>query len=194
MRYRSPNEKAVAKLLNFLNALQQKCDGTDFTEFTTTQLHKSFSVSKSTYSVCKKLGIVKESKEGLEWVKEAPNREMCLQILSVLLEQSKKEVLTPISQDWQALNEALRDISEKITIGITQNKNRLDGFKMPQKQTTIFSEQEQRQKDRVYLAGQIANGIYSGRVCGDLQPHTIAIISNTVLNATDHLLNKLYSK
>lgn len=195
MRYRAPNEKAIGKLLNFLNALQHKCDGTDFTHYTSSQLHIAFQVSKSTYSVCKKLEIVKETKDGLQWIKENPNREMCLQILSVLLEQSKREKLTPISKDWTALNEVLNDISEKISIGIAQNNNnRPQPLKSPQKEPSLFSDQEQRQKDMVYIAGQIASGVWKSEIKFVDDPEDVATIDHVnsfIMNATKDLLSKL---
>ncbi len=166
MRIRKANEAAINKTLNFLNALQHKCDGTDFTEYTTSQLHIAFQVSKSTYSVCKKLSIVKETPIGIEWIKEQPNWEMCLQILGVLLEQKKKEVVMPISTEWLNL-----------------------------------SEQEQRQKDEVYIAGQIASGIYFDHNQETIREPVdiwnddhIEKVNNRIIFATKDLLNKLRNK
>lgn len=97
MRERKATDKTVSKTLHFLEALQAKCDGTEWQDYTTSQLHQQFNVSKSTFSTCLKLGIVKKSKEGLEFLKENPNKDMALQVLGVLLENAKKQIVTPIS-------------------------------------------------------------------------------------------------
>ncbi len=201
MRIRKANEAAINKTLNFLNALQHKCDGTDFTEYTTSQLHIAFQVSKSTYSVCKKLSIVKETPIGIEWIKEQPNWEMCLQILGVLLEQKKKEVVMPISTEWLNLSEVLTDISEKLTIGINQQKSVLNRPILPLKESSLFSDQEQRQKDEVYIAGQIASGIYFDHNQETIREPVdiwnddhIEKVNNRIIFATKDLLNKLRNK
>jgi hypothetical protein len=67
MRQRTANEKAIGKTLFFLQALQSKCEGLEYQEFTTTMLHKAYMVSKSTFSTCVKLGIVKKHIDRIEW-------------------------------------------------------------------------------------------------------------------------------
>lgn len=190
MRYRKPNEKAVRKLLNYLNALQSKCDGTDFTEYTTSQLHITFQVSKSTFSVCKKLDIVKDLKGVLHWEKENPNREMALQILGVLLEQSKKEIVTPISSDWTALAEILGDISEKLSIGLSQQKNVLNRPVSPQKEQSLFSDQEKTAQLRHELITSIATGIYK-----DFETlNSYEAFNHRIIAVADHLLSLYHKK
>lgn len=190
MRQRTANEKAINKTLFFLQALQKKCDGSNFQDFTTSQLHQQFSVSKSTFSTCLKLGIVKKSVDGLEWLKENPNREMALQILAVLLENAKKQIVTPISADWIALNETLRDISEKISMSLNRNNQALAGVKTPPKEARLFDAQEKREEQRFELLKAIATGLY-----GDSNIRMkYDEINNLVIKATNDLIIKYYAK
>ncbi len=197
MRIRKANEAAINKTLNFLNALQHKCDGTDFTEYTTSQLHIAFQVSKSTYSVCKKLSIVKEIPTGIEWIKEQPNREMCLQILGVLLEQKKKEVVMPISTEWLNLSEVLTDISEKLTIGINQQKSILNRPVLPLKEPSLFDAQEKKADQRFELIKAVASGVYQFATPFIMKGDDLATIDSTnqfILEAVEDLLTKANAK
>lgn len=197
MRHRKASDTAVNKTLNFLLALQHKCEGTDFTDFTTTQLHIAFKVSKSTYSVCKKLEIVRETKDGIEFLKENPNREMALSVLGVLLEQAKKEVVTPISANWTALNETLRDISEKISMGLNRNNPTLSAVKTPPKEARLFDVQEKREEQRFDLLKAIAGGVYEFAtpfVMNESDTATIDSTNEFILKVTDNLFTKYYAK
>jgi hypothetical protein len=73
-----------------------------------------------------------------------------------------------------------------------------NGLKTRDKPQTLFSDQEQRQRDRIYIAGQIASnafGVCFGSVKGNgLEDHYYPTINDGIIAITDDLLNKLYSK
>lgn len=198
MRERKATDKTVSKTLHFLEALQAKCDGTEWQDYTTSQLHQQFNVSKSTFSTCLKLGIVKKSKEGLEFLKENPNKDMALQVLGVLLENAKKQIVTPISPEWiTPITDALQEISEKISIGIQQNKNRLNEPKIAQKEPSLFSAQEKRDEQKFDLLKAIAGGVYEFAapfVMNDGDTATIDSTNEFILKVTDNLFTKYYAK
>lgn len=198
MRERKATDKTVSKTLHFLEALQAKCEGTEWQDYTTSQLHQQFNVSKSTFSTCLKLGIVKRSKDGLEWIKENANRDLALQILGVLLENAKKQIVTPISPEWiTPITDALQEISEKISIGIQQNKNRLNEPKIAPKETSLFSAQEKREEQRFDLLKAIAGGVYEFAtpfVMNDGDTATIDSTNEFILKVTDNLFTKYYAK
>lgn len=198
MRERKATDKTVSKTLHFLEALQAKCEGTEWQDYTTSQLHQQFNVSKSTFSTCLKLGIVKKSKEGLEFLKENPNKDMALQVLGVLLENAKKQIVTPISPEWiTPITDALQEISEKISIGIQQNKNRLNEPKIAPKEPSLFSAQEKRDEQKFDLLKAIAGGVYEFAtpfVMNESDTATIDSTNEFILKATDNLFTKYYAK
>lgn len=198
MRERKATDKTVSKTLHFLEALQAKCDGTEWKDYTTSQLHQQFNVSKSTFSTCLKLGIVKKSKEGLEFLKENPNKDMALQVLGVLLENAKKQIVTPISPEWiTPITDALQEISEKISIGIQQNKNRLNEPKIAPKEPSLFSAQEKRDEQKFDLLKAIAGGVYEFAtpfVMNESDTATIDSTNEFILKVTDNLFTKYYAK
>lgn len=196
MRERKATDKTVSKTLHFLEALQAKCDGTEWQDYTTSQLHQQFNVSKSTFSTCLKLGIVKKSKDGLEWIKENANRDLALQILGVLLENAKKQIVTPISPEWiTPITDALQEISEKISIGIQQNKNRLNEPKIAIKEPSLFSAQEKRDEQKFELIKAIANALFTDFKCEPLTfKDNISRSNDMVILIADDLMTKYYAK
>lgn len=155
MRNRKANEGAVNKTFSFLENLQDKCDGGIYKDFTTTQLHERNFISKSTYSACVALGIVKDVNGSIEWLKENPNREMCLQILDYLLHRRKQSKVTAIA-GLEANTSAVKELIEKFGDYIHHIK------KQPQiaSNGNLFSEVDTKNDLINKAAFAIAGGMY----------------------------------
>lgn len=113
MRQRSVNEKAVKKLIAYLSDLQKDLDNEIFV--TGHVLQTKHGVSKSTYSVCKKLKIVTDDQK---WnVSFVPDRLTAIKILEFLRQQSDKQTDKPISDMWVSeisiIKKLLTDIRDK---------------------------------------------------------------------------------
>jgi len=197
MRDRKANEKAINNTCDFLDDLQAKCEGNeDYKRITISDLHLLHRISNSTFSACKTLGIVKETKDGLEWLKENPNREMVLQVLDYLLNSRKKrkDIALPGLADFtNAINKSIEAMN-KNTFEIN---NALRVTKIPQKTTGLFDEQDTKERQRFEMAKAIATGIYNYAFKFIQSPDDTASIQDTnqfILTATDNLLSLLNKK
>lgn len=185
MRQRSVNEKAVKKLIAYLSDLQKDLNSGIFV--TGHVLQTKHGVSKSTYSVCKKLKIVTDDQK---WnVSFAPDRLTAIKILEFLRQQSDKQTDKPISDMWCQEVSQIKLLLSEIRDRLSEKNNRSEGLK-------IAHNANQSKSDRIYIAGQIAVGAYS---------HDLAYIRNSgdaatfeqtnafIIEATDNLLKQLNS-
>lgn len=174
MRVRAVNEKAVAKLIAYLTELKK--DLNDGIYVTGTHLQTKHQVSKSTYSVCKKLGIITEDQK---WNQSfVSDRKTAIKILEYLRQQSDKQSDKPISDLWVQEITHIKGLLTEIRDNAKKKDNRSEGFKI---------------SERVYLVGQIANGIYSNAHNYNINIISFQDINNLVIEASKDLLSKLNS-
>lgn len=211
MREKPANEQAIEKTILFLKRVQLDClNNMQFGKGAQSlyELMKFFKISRRTSKACFDLAILKPDKEKKYiWGIGNPNngnidyRLHALKILDHLLKESKRTVHYPIP-DFAAFGESLKAIGERLVMITLQQEQLLKRPKTGHTEETgdltqrhIFEQEQQRQKDRVYLAGQIASRIYY-----DVIPHPqgedfklISGINERIISATDDLLNQLYS-
>jgi len=92
-RIRKANESAVEKTIAFLESLKIRYDNE--LKFNSTELQEKHEISKSTFSICKKLNFVK----GGKWVVSDPNRNQALQVLEVLRQQASKRIDVALGEE-----------------------------------------------------------------------------------------------
>lgn len=191
MRQRKANEVAVEKTISFLEELKYLLD--EKRKFNSSELQTYHGISKSTFSVCKKLDFIK----GGKWLAVDPNRQQALSILEVLRQQHSKRIDVALSDDFAL---AIDRLITKLDNVSSENNNGLHGLKTPmlnralQQQSmqgnTLFSDQESKQRDRVEMAKSIASGAFKN--FEDLNNYSS--INIRIITAADDLLNKLNSK
>lgn len=185
MRQRLVNEKAVSKLIAFLKAVKQKIDSEFEPDIAIMQ--SEFMVSKSTYSVMKKLKIVafdelaiKAMDNTVNWIdKREPCREMALQILEYLRLKSDKQSDQPISDLWVVEIASIRNLLTEIRDNAKKKDKGLNA---------LISSPE---RDRFETARMFASSIVSNREAGSIGPESIDLINQTAISLTDDLLKKL---
>lgn len=194
MRERTVNSKAVNKTLNYLNALYNKCNGDpEFKGISNSYLQTFFNINKSTYASCRDLGIVIEHEDYTEWNNEYPSRQTALQILDNLLHRRKKPTAdVPILPDFVT---PLNAIVEKLTNLSKNNFNRLEPIKTPQKEVSLFSDQEKKDQQRFELIKAIASNVYDYNNMGYLMSEndltSIKMANKTIIAIADDLLSQI---
>ena len=190
MRERKVNEKAVEKTIAFLESLKFKFDNN--LKISTTELQEEYEISKSTYSICKKLKFI----SGGKWVVDEPNRFHALQILEVLRQQSSKRTDMPLSGDFIT---AIERLTDSMKILSTHNEK---SFKQPilsralnqveqHNGNHLFSQVQNDEAKRFELLKAIAGGVYSS-YHDALSMATAQIINDFVLGASQDLFNKFF--
>lgn len=185
MRQRSVNEKAVEKTIGFLNNLQILFDKKE--KINISQLQINWGISKSTFSICKKLSIVLNYGENL-WEfggkDYGPNRSTAIKILESLRQRSDKQEDKPINDLWV---QEISDIKRLLTEIRDNAKIEINGV------DRLISSQEQRQKDRIEIINSLVKGFYGNEKAFTLfsGPESRCTF---ILNESELLLNKLYSK
>lgn len=181
MRKRTVNQRALEKLSLLIFEVRGRLANKENLNFS--QLYNTYNVSKSTISVAKKLGYIIEVDGYLTWNNpdQHSDRVIGLKILEALRQQSDKQSDKPISDLWVAEINSIKSLLSEIR---SNTKDRATGLK-----STSISE-------RVYLAGQIASGIYMGILKYIQNQNDTASIDGTsdfIISATDDLLKKLNS-
>lgn len=175
MRVRSVNEKAVAKLIAYLTDLRKDLDNGIYV--TGHQLQTKHQVSKSSYSVCRKLNIITEDQK---WnIFFEADRKTAIKILEYLRQQSDKQSDKPISDLW---------VSE-----ITHIKSLLTDIRNISKDHNNHSKAVKisPERDRFETARMFASSMVSNREVGSIGPESIDLINQTAISLTDDLLKKL---
>lgn len=174
MRVRAVNEKAVSKLIAYLTDLRK--DLSDGIYVTGHHLQTKHAVSKSTYSVCQKLEVIVNQ----TWNNAFDaDRKTAIKILEFLRQQSDKQSDQPISDLWIAEIAAIKLLLSEVRDNSKRKDNRSEGFKI---------------SERVYLAGQIAGGVYNRVFPFILNPSDGASFDEAnimIVKMTDDLINKL---
>lgn len=171
MRYHKVNEQAVSKTIAFLQELNHKIIRGEKIRFG--ELHDSFKIAKSTGSSIVQLGLIKEvSPFTYNWTDSFDlDRKLALKILDHNLHRSTKRVEQPLFPELFA---DIKSLLVEIRDNTKKQNNRSEGLKI---------------SERVYIAGQIANGYYTNGLQGD----KMEITNDFIIRATDDLLNKLNS-
>lgn len=187
-RIRRANEKAIEKTLHFLTDLKIASDNNHFI-LSTTEMQQLHGISKSTYSICKKLGII--DKTG-KWVTVNPNREMALQILEVLRQQASKRIDVALSDDFVT---AIDRLTTSMNTLSTQNEKSLKSPLLSRALNQaeqihgnhLFSQVESDESKKFELLKAIASGWYADPSVMDFSSS-----NNRIIEATEDLFNKFF--
>lgn len=204
MRKRIAQEKAIENTLHFLKKLKTICNLTkaDYqTKYSLGDLHKEFNVSKSTGTACRRLQIIKHTSDGYEWlVDKEPNREMALEVLEVLRQQSDRKKYTEIPDISTPLNEfveKLKDISNHNETVL----NRLKSTPMLSKalnqsspDLNLFSGVDRKENMRFELMKEIAGNLYANRLLTDMDEAVLKELHKWAIWAATDLLNQFNAK
>lgn len=200
LREKPANEQAVQRLTDYLKMVSfcLKGSGAD-ADFKT--LQSDYQVSKSTYSDLKQLGIIEKGEHRHIWKAGSANeRTLALKVLDHRLKKYKKKLHVPIP-DLAAIGDTLKTIAERMMQITAQQESWLKRAKNGQSdemvdinQSNIFEQQQQRQKDRVYIAGQIASKVYISLPIHSVDFEMIEDINNSIVLSTDDLLKRLYNE
>lgn len=198
-RLRTANEKAVNKTLQFLFDLKLKCSRNDNT-VSTTQLQELHGISKSTYSICKKMMLVSESKTGIIWESiQEPDRKMALCILEYLRQKASKRIDIALGEDFTTAIDRLTTSMNTLSI---QNENAAKRPGMlskalnqaPMQSTTLFDAQLNNDAKLFKLIQAIAGPIFSSSLPFIMNSSDSVILDSTsdfIIEAAKNLLNKL---
>lgn len=197
-RIRKANEKAIEKTLHFLTDLKIASDNNHFI-LSTTEMQKLHGISKSTHSICKKLGILDKSGK---WVAVNPHREMALQILEVLRQQASKRIDVDFGGDFKSSMDSLISSMDKLLFRTEDSLNRLKtpllSRALNQSEQSqgnhLFSQVESDESKKFELLKAIASGIHSVWTEGKANAEAIGNTNNFIILATEDLFNKFFKK
>lgn len=188
-RQKKPLQKVIDKYEDFLKSLITNSGGC---ELTINELIKEFQINKYIKTALINLKIIDlETDKKWHWLSFEIDKTLILTILNYILEKSKKtpQVNLPLEGFTKAL-EQQNEILEYLK-SIKQDRSP-NGFKMPLKETNLFEKEDQRHKDRVYLAGLAMQGLIQNAPPNNL--HNSSEGTDLALQWADELLNKLYGK
>jgi hypothetical protein len=194
MREKPANERAVSNLIGFIYEIKQAASSTSEDEFDVQYFTNFHNVAKRSFSDLKALKIVTKQGNKLTFNSKQDLRIIALKVLDYRLKKTKKTVHFPLP-GLGAIADSLKEITEKLIYLSVQHERAFKSTKNSLNEgaevsTNLFTEEQQRHKDRIYIAGQIANGLYSDpTLTGDFNN-----INYCVIRATDDLLDKLYPK
>jgi len=193
-RIRKANEDAILKTTEFLKELKLQLTEKQswFTGFS--DLQEEHKISKSTFSICKKLGIVEDKDGTFIWSKGEPSREMALLILEKLRVRQQKTAepvkLPGFEDNIARIESLLTEIRDNAKV----QQSLSNGLKIRDKPQSLFVEQETKEATRIKIACAIATGVYSVCEIKYLMQGQATDCNDVVIAATEDLLNKLYSK
>ena len=195
MREKPANEQAINRLNAFIGDLYLRIIG-NVAELKPGPLMNNYHVASRTMGDLKALKIIKQDGKKYTWLgtEEVTNqylRRISLLVLDYRLKQTKKKVHYPFPE-LAAIGETLKDISERLVQIAVQNEKSLKTPKNDFKTNTedLFRVDEQR----LYLAGQVAGGVYSILNQGKITFQQISDFNDVIINITDDLYNKLLNK
>lgn len=189
-RLRSVNERAVEKTIAFLESLKIRYDNE--LKFNSTELQEKHEISKSTFSICKKLNFVKAGK----WIVSDPNRNQALQILEILRQQASKRIDVALGEDFTTAIDRLTASMNTLSI---QNENAAKRPGMlskalnqaPMQSTTLFDAQLNNDAKLFELVKAIAPGMYNAAYNQIGVTASISTTNECIIEAAKDLLNKL---
>jgi hypothetical protein len=188
-REKKPLLKVLDKYEDFLKSLITNSDGC---ELTIDELIKEFQINKYIKKALIDLKIIDlETDKKWHWLSFQVDKNLILTVLNYILERSKKTVQPNLPLD--GFTKALEQQNEILEYlkAVKQDRSP-NGFKMPLKETNLFEKEDQRHKDRLYLAGLAMQGLIQNAPTGNL--HNSSEGTDLALQWADELLTKLYSK
>lgn len=189
-RVRKANEKAIANTLRFLEDLQIKKDvHAGSYDVTISELYKFHKISKSTFSVCKKLEFVNDR---FDWLVGDPTREMALRVLEILRQQASKRIDVVLSDDFVTAIDRLTTSMNTLSVQNEKSlKSPLLSRALNQAEQShgnhLFSQVESDECKKFELLKAIASGYYSQ---SPMLTHEIG--NDWILTATEDLFNKFF--
>lgn len=188
-RIRKANEKAIEKTISFLEESKFLLD--EGRKFNSTELQEQHEISKSTFSICRKLHFIK----GGKWVSDEPTRLHALQILEVLRQQASKRIDVALSSDFET---AIERLTTSMNILSTQHEKASKGTMLGRAlnqveqnpSNNLFSKIENDESKKFKLLQSIASGWYGQY--DHLTPYEN--VNNIIILATEDLFNKFFSK
>lgn len=168
MREKPVNRPSLNRTIAFLRTLHNKCN--EGNRISLDQLASEYQIARGTGAACLNLNIIqKAGSKQFQWTsynQPMPDeyKHLALLIKDQLLHSTKKSKATPLMPEWATMVSHLKEISDKLSISITQTESSAKRFKMPHtldeaRQANLFTEEQQRHKDRVYLAGKITSAL-----------------------------------
>lgn len=190
LREKPANEAAIARLIDFLSEVQFITTRHGY-ELDLKYLQDSNKVAKRTPSDLKVLGIIENKDTAYKWKGGTDLRKIALKILDHRLQKNKKTVHFPI-YGLQGISQSLETITDRLAQLLVQNERLLKSPKIGQisEDVDLFKVDEQR----LFLAGQIANGLYSGVNHQTRSDETLLKLNETIVWATDDLMKKLLNR
>lgn len=205
MREKPINQASLHRTIQFLKNLKTVCDYDAPISLST--LVKEHGIASGTGSACFHEMIIETiGKNKFKWLPKMTNmagdnseevfKHLALQIKDRLLHKNKKTIHTPINPDWATVITHLKEISDKLSISLQQNESVLKRIKTDIKgnDQDLFKVDDQR----LYIAGQIASGIYSNTTINPLNEicnqKDTDDVNNYIVNLTDDLMNKLLKR
>lgn len=197
MREKPVSPARLEKYITFL--LEVKKNNIEYNPncpVTLSEFVKMHEVSSAAPSVLEELGFIKRlSKKEWRWTTKAHNhleKTIALKLLDFLLHKNKKTVHVPIPE-FAGIADSLKTIADRLAeIYVQQQKS----LKSPKNASAGNSEADLFRIDdqRVYIAGQIASGIYSICDIENLRQGQVVDCNDLIIAATNDLLNKLRNK
>lgn len=191
-RVRRANELAIEKTTEFLADIKYHYD-CGF-KFNSNELHKKHEISKSTFSIVKKLGFFENGK----WIVEDPNRQQALSILEVLRQQASKRIDVALSDDFVSAIDRLTTSMNTLSLQNEKSlKSPLLSRALNQAEQShgnhLFSQVESDESKKFELLKAIASRVYT-TVSGLTNDQDIEIYNLGIIEATEDLFNKFFQK
>lgn len=189
MREKPVNPKTVERYIDFLNGVfdnqwPYEC------QVTITAIAMGDGVSKSAPTELVKMGIIqKDNPKRWIWTSnERPGKELALKLLDKLLHRNKKTIHVPLQPDFNGITASMQTVAERLAQIAVQNERILKRVK--NEDVAIASEFDLFKIDdqRLYLAGQIATGLYSSNSTDGME---LKSINAQIVQTTDDLLLQL---
>lgn len=204
MREKKVLPQTIEKYIDFLDTVRAKAYGPDWASIGTIEdIVENCHINKSVIKPMEVLGLIRRTeKHQWEWLAGDPDKDMVLKLLDMVLHQRKKATVTPLLPDFATQIEPivamLRDITanQKELLREPKTGPLLSRAlnKAPMDNNHLFTQVEQRQKDRVYVAGQLAGKMYPKEVSKIMEEMDIPKYNALIISITDDLLSQLYTK
>lgn len=190
IRQKKPIQKVLEKYEHFLKTV--KALQNDPHSPNLNSLIKEFEINKYVKTALINLAIIDiESENVYHWLSFDIDKQLVLTILNYILERSKKT--RQVNLPLEGFTKALEQQNEILEYLKTVKQDRSPHvFKMPLETKTLFEKEDQRHKDRVYLAGLAMQGLIQNAPANNL--HNSSEGTDLALQWADELLTKLYSK
>lgn len=177
MRQKKPTATTIIKMVAFLRDVNRLIGTEDVQPIK--YLIQSHHIDKRVQKALKELRIV-DIQNGVpeKWLSsQEPGKELALLILNYNLEQNPRTLkATPFEHpEFRSFLDLFSNISNELMNISGENKNLLEGFKMRNKEN-----------DFIYLAGQIASGVYAE---SPLTPYQQC--NDMIVKATKDLFEKI---